>query len=1208
MKKIVTLILMLVVSTLGLRVSAQAETLPYQVNFESNETAEMAQWTLNPGANPANVLDKWMVGTSVHSAGRQALYISNNNADAQFDSVPCIQYAYRDILLPQGKYDFSFDWLCVGASSSALYVGFEDFTTAEKNLMVTQTHGAFNTALKNAMLSFPGYTNGLKGADTWQNASTTIYSDGLTVYRLVFVWVNGNTSKANNNVGACIDNIVITNANCKRPLNVSAQVISCDSVLVTWAGTSASYELEYRASGTDNWITKRNIQANGTKGSLAISNMSEGNYDFRVRGICTPDTSAWAYCSGFVVFCPEIHCVNFTDLHAANVTCTYGTTDYESSYWGGSGNINYNNPANRAHAYDHVGVIDFGSDSKQSRHTVNWDKTATDPRTDNGLKLIPDGGYASVRLGNWEYGNGAESVTYKYAVDSASAVLLMQYAVVLEYPSGHDDHEMPRFVLEILDENDNLLDPTCGVRNFFAMEADGVNWKSAGGGGYYGDAVVYKPWTTVGLNLFELGVKPGDVIKVRLTTYDCFLSGHYGYAYFTLDCAQATIETAACQKDVSLTMSLVAPDGFKYQWYDKTGKALPGETNRTYFPSDTATYRCRLTSTEEESCYFDLYSQCFPRLPMPQFKPTYVIADCQNKIQMENTSYIRVFQPDGVINLEESCDSYLWETWGTTSDGKTFSPMLSDHESPIFEYPDEGGDFFVKLTATIAGSCSEDTVMPIHIAPIRSYDMQRDTILCRPANTPDYYLEIDGQQVTNSGLYTIHYKTIVGCDSVITWNVIINESPIITLSDTTICYGESICYGDSCIGPNTPSVYKSGMWIWNHMRTTSGCDSTIMRKVTLKDEIKPVITCNGEDVDLPDGRVDVFGDDVTVDLEIGGTGYDGYTMTYTDPTGQQHIEQHTPADTRLEGLAVNEYKFVFFNNNGCEYNASVLVGGDTLCLNLLSQIECACGEAVLHIPYRKCEPANKARISTCSVFFSETDKAEQGFEDALFTGLHAEDTIRIAVPAGAEPGLYAVDLVFDTIIGGCIWGQNAFHTNILLTYDSSVIFHRWNENAIISLAGPTAAKKHDGSDYELYAFSDFQWLRNGEEVENETRSYMEQPGVLNLEDAFALRMKRADGQVFTTCPYIPGHNRNANYAAPKASIVVSPSDPLAGSSVEVTLTDDAEIELYSIMGTKVMSRQFTKGISTFTTPSAQGVYILKAYMRGEAQTLMLRVR
>ena len=533
--------------------------------------------------------------------------------------------------------------------------------------------------------------------------------------------------------------------------------------------------------------------------------------------------------------------------------------------------------------------------------------------------------------------------------------------------------------------------------------------------------------------------------------------------------------------------------------------------------------------------------------------------------------------------------------------------MRSDHEAPMFEYPDEGGDFFVKLTATIAGSCSEDTVMPIHIAPIRSYDMQRDTILCRPANTPDYYLEIDGQQVTNSGLYTIHYKTIVGCDSVITWNVSINESRIITLSDTTICYGESICYGDSCIGPNTPSAYKSGMWIWNHMRTTSGCDSTIMRKVTLKDEIKPVFTCNGEEVDLAYGVVEVKEGQVVVDLAVGGTGFDKYSVTYVDGNGKKQTDAHMAADTLLAGLPVNEYRFVFSNDFGCEKEITLMVGGDTLCIDLLPQIQCACGKAVLDIPYRKCAPANKARLASCSVHFSDADKKAQGFEDAKYTTLRDEDTIHIAVPAGAEPGVYAIDVVFDTVIGGCIWGQNAFHASIKLTYDSSVIFHRWNENAILSLAGSNVAKKADGSDYALYTFSEFQWLRNGEEVAGETRSYMEQPGILNMNDAYALRMKRADGEQFTTCSYVPGHNQKA-INAPAAKVAVYPQDPMAGSSVEITLSEDAEIELYNLMGNRVMTGSFTQGVSSFAAPSVPDMYIMNARMRGEVVTIKLRVR
>lgn len=1204
MKKIVTLILMLVVSLLGLCVSAQAETLPYQVNFEANETAEIAQWVLNPGGTTDDYLDKWVVGNSVHSTGRQALYISNNGHDAMFDSLPCVQYAYRDVVLPAGQCVLSFDWMCIGGDVSSLYVGISSSLTSVT--LVANNTGNLPALPTNPVLSRMSAFKNLKGQDRWKNESYPFSTNGSTI-RLVFAWVSKNTDPDACTMGACIDNIVITNANCPRPTNITTEMISCDSARVSWTGNSYKYEVNYRQVGTTNWISESRFTTDPndyTKSSAIITNLTEGNFEIRVRGICPPDTSAWMYAEEMVIFCPDLHCVNFTDLYAPTVTCTYGNTN-DAGY----SSTGYIYPASRNQAYAHEGVIDYGSESILSRHTVNWDKTATDPRTGNNLPLIPKGGYASVRLGNWEDGYGAEAITYEYVVDSSNAVVLMQYAVVLQDPDGHGE-DAPRFLLEILDENNNLIEPTCGVRNFVTSSVNRNEWQTytPTEDNYYNEPVLYKPWATVGLNLKELGIQDGQTIRVRLTTFDCFWSAHYGYAYFTLDCAKATIESASCAKDAGATMTLIAPDGFKYQWYDKNGNAIRNATSRVFEPSDTATYRCRLTSTENNDCYFDLYSACVPRLPAPEFTMTNTVENCLNVVDITNHSHTLIIQKhDTIVSRNEMCNEHVWNISGTLTDGSPYGPFQNGALHPQLILPAEGGHFRVELTASLVGGCDSTIVQEFDLPDVRYAPTVLERTLCRPVNEPTAQAWLDELEmwIPESGQYSKTFTAANGCDSVVTYNVQLGNTYNIHLGDTTLCYGEILQVGNILYDSRTR---VSGKWADYTLKTDLGCDSFVYYNVTVTAPIEPVITCNGEDLDLPDGRVDVFGDDVTVDLEIGGTGYDGYTMTYTDPTGQQHIEQHTTADTRLEGLAVNEYKFVFFNNNGCEYNASVLVGGDTLCLNLLSQIECACGEAVLHIPYRKCEPANKARISTCSVFFSETDKAEQGFEDALFTGLHAEDTIRIAVPAGAEPGLYAVDLVFDTIIGGCIWGQNAFHTNILLTYDSSVIFHRWNENAIISLAGPTAAKKHDGSDYELYAFSDFQWLRNGEEVEHENRSYMEQPGVLNLEDAFALRMKRADGQVFTTCPYIPGHNRNANYAAPKASIVVSPSDPLAGSSVEVTLTDDAEIELYSIMGTKVMNRQFTKGISTFTTPSAQGVYILKAYMRGEAQTLMLRVR
>ncbi len=1191
------------VVVMSLPVTAQNVSLPYQMNFEENESAELNNWNLNPGANAPALLDQWVVGNSVHSAGRQALYISNNGMDAMFDSIPALQYAYRDLLLPAGTCILTFDWFCIGGATSSLYVGVGDFSALS---LVANANGTLPSTLNNPVQSMmlPALSN-LKGSETWTNASYTFISDGVTPTRIVFAWVSKNRESAACTVGACIDNIVITNDNCRRPSNISTQMITCDSARVSWTGNSQGYEVNYRAVGASNWVSEMRFTIDPTdytKSSAIITHLTEGNYEIRVRGICPPDTSAWTYAPEFVVFCPEMHCVNFTDLTAPTVTCTYGNTNE------GSGSTSYDNVSSRNQAYVHPGIVDYGSESILSRHTVNWDKNATDPRTGNDLTLIPKGGYASVRLGNWEDGYGAEAITYEYTVDSSNAVLLMQYAVVLEDPDGHGD-DSPRFLLEILDEHDNLIEPTCGKRNFVATDVDRNEWRTyrPNDGSYYSTPVVYKPWTTVGLNLRELGIQDGQVIKVRLTTFDCFWSAHYGYAYFTLDCAKATIETSSCAKDAAATMTLIAPDGFKYQWYDKYNNAIPGATTRIYEPQDTATYRCRLTSTENNDCYFDLYSACVPRLPAPEFSWTVTEENCQNIVDITNTSHTLIIQNSGVIeDRNDQCNEHLWTISGTLTGGQAYGPFQSGAYSPQFVLPAQGGHFSIALTASLIGGCDSLLVRELDVQDISIKPDTVSRVLCRPVNEPGKpaWLDEMGIWVNESGFYSKTERAANGCDSTTVYDVKVGNSYSICLGDTTLCYGEKLLVGNTLYDSQTRG---SGQWGDFSLHTSLGCDSVVYYNVKVADAIKPVLTVDGEVLEQPYALVYLEDGEVSVDIAVGGTGFDSYTVSYNDATGPK-TDTYTPADVLLRDMPVNEYIFTFANADGCELVDTVLVGGDTLCVDLLSQIKCACGKPVLDIPYRKCQPANKARLSFCAVKFSDADKTAQGFEDAFITGLNAEDTIHIAVPAGAEPGEYKIDLIFDTVIGGCIWGQNAFHTSIQLTYDSSVIFHRWTSNAIISLAGANVAKKADGSDYALYAFSDFQWLHNGEEVEGGTLSYMEQPGVLNMSDQYALRMTRSDGQVFTTCAYVPGNNSPSgpSGAAPKAS--VAPGDPMAGTPVELTVTEDAEVEIFTITGNKVFAGSFDKGVSSFRAPTAQGIYIMNVRMRGEAQTLRFRVR
>lgn len=803
--KLYSLLALGVVLLVSSAAHAQMMSVPYSMDFEVAEQAEINRWVINPGANAGACPDQWVVGNATHSAGRRALYISRDGgASAKYGVAKNVQYAYRDVMLPAGKYIFSFDWKVKGSAKSTLSAGYA-LASQLTAMQAQNTSATIPTAILNKCNSAMKQRF---DQEDWTNTSFTIQSDGTNATRVFFVWSNSESDTTACSLGACIDNIQITSTACPRPDNLNAVTRSCDEVLFTWTGSSADYEVQFRLVGTDTWNTSYDVTASGNQGQSRCTNMSEGSYDFRVRGICTPDTSAWAYYTGFVVYCAELHCINFTDLDGPNVTCYSGTT--QSSY-----------ATSKQMAYSRRGKIDYGPDDIRSRHTVNTDMTATDPRTGGNLPLIPQGSKFSVRLGNWDTGNGAEAISYNITVDSTMAIILLQYAVVLEDPDGHGD-DSPRFLLEVLDSRGRLLDPTCGARNFLP-QPDWAEYRESGS--YYGETIRYKPWTTVGLNLNELGVQDGDQITVRLTTYDCFWSAHYGYAYFTLDCASPTIETHTCAKGVnSSSMELSAPDGFTYQWLDKNHNIIAGATGKTYYPQDTTTYYCRLTSTENAACTFELESYCVPRLPIPEYNLHYEPADCKNVVRISNTSHPRIVLKDRVINeYNQKCDKYTWEYWGDN-----FPMQTSSRDSFKVTFPQEGGTFTFRLMAELEGGCDSVMQKTITIPKIGDSEVSDTATMCEHGgvwffDTYYKYEDIAGQDTT----IELGGKSVAGCDSLVNMYIYKAPSYSITLDPIQIYEGGTYILADQEYTVTSSRTYSS------LLTTVYGCDSMVMQYVEM---------------------------------------------------------------------------------------------------------------------------------------------------------------------------------------------------------------------------------------------------------------------------------------------------------------------------------------------------------------------------------------
>ena len=821
-------------------------SVPYSMGFELEDSAKLSQWRLNDGADLSICKERWVIGTAVKTEGKRSLYISyDEGATCTFDTVWNTSYAYFDFTIPSGQYELSFDWRCLG--------GDETYMCAAVGIAKQMTSMDCNYE----RAEFPDYIQSfaesgyrvMRGCSRWQHVSVPFASNGTRVYRLYFAWRNKNRdSKLPNPVSACVDNIQITTRNCAKPANLEAEVVG-DSVVVTWTGTSAQYCIEYRRYGREKWSVQTGIRDE----RFVIEGLDEGAYDIRVRGVCNDvDTSAYTYRTSFGVYYPDRHCINYVDLHGEDVVATYGT---------------FSNP------YANIGVYDtaFTDDPKYWRHTINWDPDEYDPRTGGRLKIVPEEEVASVRLGNWNVGAEGESLSFFYTVDGENAsILLLKYAVVLEDPN-HGPADQPHFNLEILDEWGNLIDYTCGTADFYA-DSQRPGWNTFG-------SVTWKDWTTIGLNL---DAYDGERLEVRLTTRDCNWSGHFGYAYFTMGCAAAKIVSTSCGDDAQ--MSIAAPSGFAYEWFDKYDNPVPdsikSEDGRTLLidPSDTTTYRCHLTYIEEETCGFDLYSSARPRFPIAEFEWQYEPANCQNRVKFINKSHIMTkFNNVTEHHYDQPCDEYEWD-FG--------NGQVGSEKNPVVIFPNKGGFFNVVLYASIAeGRCVKDTSLIIFLPSIGDKELRIDTTICEGG-----YIVFGPQYAGEEREYVNVWKTSAGCDSTVYLDLHLSPQSTEQLPDTTICAEIPLT-----IDGQTYKSHESGKF-YRFYTNQYGCDSTLWMNVTVLDPILPEITVR-EMSDSPNSGA----------IFIGGAGFDYYTVDGGEPQ---------TADS-ITGLNGGFYVLEFFNDFGC---------------------------------------------------------------------------------------------------------------------------------------------------------------------------------------------------------------------------------------------------------------------------------------------------
>ena len=833
------------------------EKLPYFEGFEDATT--YSSWTLNAGPNGASAVNKWYISNAESFVGEKALYISADGGQTvSYKDNQVFNVAYREIYLPRGTYDLSFTWRCEGdVGADGLYVCW-----VAKATTTNSSATALQNWVSNSKLTFNG-SDFLCGSKEWTTSSTTITQQSTTAYKLVFVWVN-DASKSNP-PAIVIDDIQIASQSCGKPTNVTVGALSSD-ITVTWNGGATGYELMYRKSGEKEAHVVKGIN----RTSHTLKNMEEGVYDVFVRGCCPNDTSVWVVVNNVLAYDPTAHCIDFINWENPGTVFGIGTHTLGGKFVDGKFVPNVESSSNRS------GAIDFGYNSISSRHTKHYIPGEKDPRTGNELPTVPEGEVVSVRLGNWHTQGEFESVTYTHQIDSGSNMILtLKYAVVIQDP-GHDREQQPVFMLELLDEYNNPLDVSgCGDANFVAdtkalinsPDADGT-WHVIGSGQ---ETVLWKEWTTIGINVGQYAQNGPLKFKIRLTTYDCAQKGHYGYAYFTLSCSEGKIEGLSCGENAG--KEIKAPFGFNYRWYRaRDGKtACTTQNLQTLEPNDTALYKCKVMFAQDSACYFTLDAELLPRFPKAQFSPKWVPRNCnENYMKFQNTSHVTTAR--GATG--EKCETYRWYLKNGTD-----VELIHEGDSLEYRFPNGGGEYEVMLRAGIsADECTHDTVIKVIVPRLGAVvDTISDTI-CEGKS-----VKIEGRKYTQEGIFRVFRgNSFGGCDS----TVYLDLKVIPKERDTIEAY---MCSGES-YEINGQVYTKTGKYRTKYT-SACGCDSivTIVLSVANMNVPKSIDLCSG--------------DNLVIEYEMSDAIFTSYEILFSDAAkaiGLKDIGvRELPADGRI---------------------------------------------------------------------------------------------------------------------------------------------------------------------------------------------------------------------------------------------------------------------------------------------------------------------
>ena len=235
-----------------------------------------------------------------------------------------------------------------------------------------------------------------------------------------------------------------------------------------------------------------------------------------------------------------------------------------------------------------------------------------------------------------------------------------------------------------------------------------------------------------------------------------------------------------------------------------------------------------------------------------------------------------------------------------------------------------------------------------------------------------------------------------------------------------------------------------------------------------------------------------------------------------------------------------------------------------------------CGAAEIAFSYRT-ETGSPKHLR---LMYDEVARSA-GFRDTtMAVASPGQQTVRIALPPTAHPDRYGLRL-WQADGTGCYAEEEALAFEI--PYPSNIIVQKWN-NVLAVLSA-----EYNGG----YEFSGYQWYKNGEPMEGETRPYIYVKPYLRSTDTYAVLLERAsDGLKLHSC----GLKRKGY---PKElSLELRPNPTSAGGEVQVSVIGKPEaegtVEVFDGTGKPVYERAFRRS-HTLRLSVQPGSYVVRVH-------------